>query len=235
MSTSGLFDTMFDVLAGSPHYMVTGSLSFLPLTPDYRAPGEDLDVFIRRDVFEGNRRAFENAGVLRVLRVPEVAVAGTSLIAKAFVPRTGFVHLETNEGVLDVVLYEEDDISVALLLGLGVRFCMTRAFSARRRELRWPPYRYSAAPPEFMFLTKAVGYALAWRDGTAREYEQTKHYADLLHMTSVIDWGFALELLRSLHVRWGRLLFPGWVETHVNPYAIVDLHALKQALERGRP
>jgi len=232
MSTSSLFDTLFDVLAGSPHYMVTGSLSFLPLTPCYRAPGEDLDVFVRRDVFEDNRRAFETAGVLRVLRVPEVAVAGTSLIAKVFVPRTGFVHLETDGGLLDVVLYEEDDVSVQLMFGLGVRFSLTRSFSARRRPLRWADYHYNAAPPEFMFLTKAVSYGLARRDGTVQEYEQTKHYADMLHMASVIDWDFALELLRSLRVRWRWLSFPRWVQERVNPYTIVDLYSLKQVLVR---
>jgi hypothetical protein len=228
MSTCGLFETLFAVLAGSPHYMVTGSLSFLPLTADYRTPGEDLDVFIRRDVFEVNRRAFENVGSIRVLRVPEVAVAGTSVVGKVFAPRTGFLHLKTGEGLLDIILYEENDVSVQLILGLGVRFSMTRAFSTRRRELRWMAYRYNAAPAEFMFLTKAVGYALARRDGTVLEYEQTKHYADLLHMASVVDWGFTLDLLRSLHVRWRRLSFPGW--TRVNPYAIVDLEALKRIL-----
>lgn len=230
MSTSGLFDTMFHVLAGSPHYMVTGSLSFLPLTGDYRAPGEDLDVFIRRDVFEGIRCALENVGTVRVLRVPEVAVAGTSMFAKVFAPKTGFVHVETAEGLLDIVLYEENDISVQLILGLGVRFSMTRAFSTRRRELHWMAYRYSAAPAEFMFLTKAVGYSLAGRNGTALEYEQTKHHTDLQHMASVIDWGFTLDLLRSLRVRWRRLSFPGWVQGRLNPYAIIDLDALRRVL-----
>lgn len=117
-----------------------------------------------------------------------------------------------------------------LLFGLGVRFSMTRAFSARCRRLHWSQYHYNAAPPEFMFLTKAVSYALARRDGSVHEYEQTKHYADLIHMTSVIDWGFALELLRSLRVRWRWLSFPRWVHERVNPYAIVDLDALKQVL-----
>lgn len=230
MSTDGLFNIMFDVLAGSPHYMITGSLSFLPLTREYRDPGQDLDVLIRQDVFEANKHAFGNAGLLHVLRVPEVALAGTSPISRVFVPRTGFVHVDTREGILDVALYEEDDASVKLILGLGVRFSMTRAFCTRRNHLHWKAHHYNAAPPEFMFLTKAVGYLIAIRDGTASEYEHTKHYADLVQMAPIIDWGFAVELLQSLRVHWRQISFPGWIQQRINPYAILDLKTLRQGL-----
>lgn len=230
MSISGLFDIMFDVLAGSPHYMVTGSLSFLPLTQGHREPGEDLDVFIRRDVFEAKRNAFKCAGAMQVLRVPEVAVAGTSAVSRVFAPRTGFVHLETAEGLLDIVQYEEDGMSLGLIVGLGIRFSMTRALSMRRSQLQWSGQRYDAAPPEFMFLTKAVGYLTAMQAGTAGEYQHSKHYADLVKMAPVIDWGFALRLLRSLRVQWRRTPLPGWIQRHFNPYGIVDIGTLKQLL-----
>lgn len=230
MSTSGLFNILFDVLGGSRHYMVTGSLSFLPLTQEHREPGHDLDVFIRRDVFEARRSAFERAGQLRVLRVPEVAVAATSKVSKVFFPRTGFLHLETAEGTLDVAQYEEDHASVRLILGMGIRFAMTRDFSARCSELHWRGFRYSAAPPEFMFLTKAVGYSLAVRDGTAGEFERTKHYADLVRMAPIIDETFARQLLRSLRVAWRRIDFPQALQRLLNPYAIVDLERLRAVL-----
>jgi hypothetical protein len=233
MSTSGLFDVLLSLLGGSQHYMVTGSLSFLPLTHGHREPGQDLDVFIRRDVFEARRSAFERAGQLRVLRVPEVALAGTSNVSKVFFPRTGFLHLDTDEGTLDVAQYEEEDASVRLMFGLGIRFAMTRAFSDRRRELHWRGYRYSAAPPEFMFLTKAVGYSLALRDGTVGAFEASKHHGDLLQMARIIDETFAWELLRSLRVAWRLFDFPRPLQRLLNPYSILDMERMKAVLLRS--
>ncbi len=207
MSTSGLFALLFELLGGSPHYMVTGSLSFLPLLQPYREPGQDLDVLIRRDALDARRRAFEDAGRLRVLRLPEVALADASRISRVLVPRTGFLHLETGEGLLDIVLYEEDGASLRLVLGLGIRLSMTGAFRARAAHLRWRTHAYHAAAPEFMFLTKAVGYLSALRHGTAPEYRRTKHYDDLRNMATVADWGFARELRDSLRVGWRRAAF----------------------------
>ena len=230
MSTSGLFSVLFDLLAGSPNYMVTGSLSFLPLIPDYREPGQDLDVFIRRDVFEARRHAFKRAGTLQVLRVPEVAVAGTALISRVFVPKTGFVHVGTCDGLLDVVQYEEHDSEICLLLGLGVRFSMTRTLFARCNQLEWSVYHYTAAPPEFMFVTKAVGYVIALKDGTGSAFEKTKHYADLVRMAPVIDWDFAADLLHSMRVGWRRTFFPAFVQKRVNPYGVLDLERLRGVL-----
>jgi hypothetical protein len=230
MSTGDLFAVLFDLLAGSPHYMVTGSLSFLPLIADYREPGQDLDVFIRRDVFEARRRAFEAVGRVRVLRVPEVAVATTAPISKVLMPRTGFVHVDTCYGLLDVVQYEEHDELMSLLLGLGVRFSMTRTFCTRCNQLEWSSYRYTAAPPEFMFVTKAVGYVVALKDGAGSEFETTKHYADLVRMAPVMDWDFAALLLRSMRVGWRHTFLPTFVQKRVNPYAALDLERLKAAL-----
>jgi hypothetical protein len=230
MSTSGLFCVLSEVLAGSPHYMVTGSLSFLPLVPYYREPGQDLDVFIRRDVFEARRQAFEAAGTLQVLRVPEVAVATSAPIARVFKPKTGFVHVDTCDGLLDVVQYEERLAVVDLLLGLGVRFSMTQAFCRRCNRLVWNGHQYTAAPPEFMFLTKAAGYVIALNDGTRSEFEQTKHYTDLVRMAPVIDWDFAAELLGSMRVGWRRAAFPAFIQRRVNPYTALDLARLRRAL-----
>jgi len=75
MSKSGLFGLLFILLGGSQHYMVTGSLSFLPLPHGHREPFHDLNVFTARDVLEAKKRVFERAAQLRVLRVPEVALA----------------------------------------------------------------------------------------------------------------------------------------------------------------
>jgi len=230
MSTDGLFTVLFDLLAGSPHYMITGSLSFLPLVPKYREPGEDLDVFVRRDVFEARRFAFESAGQLRALRVPEVALASASPFSRVFMPRTGFLHLETSEGRLDIALYDESDASVKLILGLGICIAMTGAICTRLNHLHWKAHTYHSAAPEFMFLTKAVGYLSALRDGTAPEFRRTKHYADLLHMAPVVDGRFALQLLDSLRVGWRGISFPNWFQKWVNPYAIVDLGELQRVL-----
>jgi hypothetical protein len=230
MSTCGLFSVLFDLLAGSPHYMVTGSLSFLPLIPNYREPGPDLDVFIRRDVFEARRRAFETAGTVKVLRVPEVAIAGTSLISRVFMPKTGFVHIDTSDGMLDVVQYEEHDAVMSLLLGLGVRFSMDRAFCSRCNQLEWSGYGYTAAPPEFMFVTKAIGYVIALDDGTGTDFEQTKHYADLVRMAPVIDWDFAAHLLHGMRVGWRHAFFPTFVQKRFNPYVSLDLTRLRGTL-----
>jgi len=230
MSTNGLFGILLEILGGSQHYMVTGSFSFLPLTGWHREPGEDLDVFIRRDVFEARRSLFDRVGQVRVLRVPEVAIAGTTKISKLLFPRTGFVKIATGEGTLDVVQYEEDDVSVRLILGLGIRFAMDRAVSTGRRQLECESIRYNSAPPEFMFLTKAVGYSLAGGGGTAGEYEQTKHYGDLVQMAPVIDQSFAARLLRSMRVGWRRREFPDSLQQRFNPFAMIDLEQVKADL-----
>lgn len=232
MSTNGLFGILFDVLGGSQHYMVTGSLSFLPLTGWHREPGEDLDVLIRRDVFEARRSLFDRVGQVRVLRAPEVAIAGTTKLSKLLSPRTGFVKIETGEGTLDVVQYEEGDASLRLILGLGIRFAMDRAISTGRRQLECESIRYNAAPPEFMFLTKAVGYSLAGEGGMAGEYEQTKHYDDLVRMAPIIDQSFAAHLLRSMRVGWRQREFPEPLQQRFNPFAIIDLEQVKADLQR---
>jgi hypothetical protein len=230
MSTRALFSVLFDLLAGSPHYMITGSLSFLPFIPGYREPGQDLDVFIRRDVFEARRHAFERAGTLHVLRAPEVAVAGTAPMSRVFAPKTGFVHVDTCDGLLDVVQYEERDAEICLLVGLGIRFSMTRTFCARCNQLEWSAYRYTAAPSEFMFVTKAVGYVNALKNGTASEFEKTKHYADLVRMAPVIDWDFAAHLLHSMKIGWRHTVFPAFIQKRVNPYGVLDLERLRGVL-----
>jgi len=222
MSTSGLLSMLFDLLAGSDEYAVIGSLSFLPLTGPYRAPGQDLDVLIRRDIFDARKLAFEAAGQLDVLRLREVAIASASVCSWLLMPKTGFVHLETDEGLLDIALYDETCSSVDLDLGIGLRLSMAPTMLTRVNRLMWQDQVYTAAPPEFTYLTKLAGFWMAMSNGTAQEYELTKHYADLSRMEPIIDEGFTAELRASIRVGWARWVFPGIVQRRVNPFATTE-------------
>jgi hypothetical protein len=214
-------------LNGAKDYFISGSLSFLPLIDYYREPGYDIDISINRNLFKKQKHLFWGKGKVHVLNVTEVAVANTSPLTKIIAPKTGFIHIETEEGLIDISLYEDKDNIIGLIMGAGIRFVMTKEFEKRVNILEWKGRKYRAAPPEMMFLTKSVNYFTSIKDGSIEAYKQTKHYEDIKRMHPIIDWDFASLFLDSLRVQWINIPLPESIQNIINPYTIINLERLR--------
>lgn len=229
-NTDRLLQTLFEILGETRDYFISGSLSFLPLLDNYRQPGRDVDVSIRKETYRSRNDRFLRAGRRHVLRLSEVAVANKSIVSRVLSPRTGFIHIETPDGLLDTSVYIQGPSTIDLILGLGLTLTMSDAFMRRRNTLRWHDFTYRAAPPETMFVTKAVECMLAHKDGRFAEFTQSKHFEDLKRMATIVDWEFAQSFLDSLRVCWNGRRLPESVDNVVNPYRVVDLPRLKGLL-----
>lgn len=164
MTVDGLFATLEEIVGDSDDYFVIGSLSFLPLVPFYRDPGADLDVSLNREVYERQKDRISRVGSFRVLRLSEVTVARRFVVSRIVSPQTDFIHLRTENGLLDIQLYEEKEDFMETRLGLGSSLSLPRFILERVSTLTWNGIPYRAAPPEWMFAVKSVGYLRAHRE-----------------------------------------------------------------------
>lgn len=100
-----LLQRLLELASGSNEYFVSESLSFLPLLDNYRKPRHDVDVAIAQELFEQRKHLFTPDEHVHFLSLSQVAIAAESGIARALSPRTGFVHVEGPDGLLDLSCY----------------------------------------------------------------------------------------------------------------------------------
>lgn len=231
MNTQELFMKLFSVLGtDSKDYFVSGSLSFLPLLQYYRKPGKDIDVSIEQEVFQVKEEYFRALGNYHVLNVQEVAVANTSPIAKIIHPKTGFIHIDIGDGLLDITVYKEHMESIELLFGMGFTLELTKELLQKKKKLIYEGIPYYSAPIEMMLVTKSVEYLQAIEKETVEEFEKSKHYDDICRMAAIADWDFAEILLNSLRVKWYGRYLPAKIENKINPYRKVKIQRLRSLL-----
>jgi hypothetical protein len=232
MSVAGILETFLGIVRESQDYFVSGSLSFLPLVAPYRAPKHDVDVGVSVDLFEQRRGEFEAAGHVHVLRLSEIAVADTSGLTRLLSPRTGFVHIDTPEGLIDLTQFGVREGFFELLLGAGLTLAVPSRVLERVRVLEWEGLRFRAGPPELALIPKVLWY-LAWRNsGAEPNADEEKHLLDLRHAHSLIDWNFAESVIADAGIYWSGRRFPRLVDRALNPFRKLDLALAKDEMER---
>jgi len=231
MSVEGLFQKLFRILEGDENYYVSGSLSFLPLVGNYREPGYDLDVLIWENTYKKKIDKINAEGTGIPLRLSEVAVANTSKMPKLFDPVTGFIHLENEEGLLDISLYKAHKKSISMNLGFGFKMHIHKDVLNKSRVLKWKGYKYKAAPMELMFLTKSVEFLRCLKNNDDG-YRNTKHYEDIKRMAEIIDWNSLDGIVKDVEIKW--LALPSAINNLVNPIQkialSIDLNLLREKL-----
>ncbi len=230
MKIKKLFEALFRIIGDSNDYFITGSLSFLPLVAPYREPGDDIDVALSRELFQTRRDIIAKEGKIKVLRLPEVAVAMDSSITRILVPRTDFIHLDTGEGLLDFLFYRKHKGYIGIKLGGGLTFVAPYSVLDRAKFLSWKGFKFRAGPPEFAFLPKAVLYPRLKRSTEILDKEGAKHLEDLKRLAQIIDWDFAADLLDQLQVHWFGRPIPRAFDRRFNPFREIDLERLRDDL-----
>lgn len=199
VSIPGLLQRLLDLVGSSDDYFVSGSLSFLPLLPGYREPGHDVDVALSRDLYESCRARFAAGERPAVLRFRDVAVAAESAFAAVLPFRTGFVHVDTPVGLLDLATYRRAAEGLDFRLGAGLGLRLGAWILAEVRELEWAGMRYRAGPVELAFLPKAAWYVRARRSGGGRA---GKHLEDLRRLVPLVRWEVVGRILAERPFRW---------------------------------
>lgn len=228
MSTDRLLESFFKIIGNSEDYFISGSLSFLPLLNNYRKPGLDIDISIKKSIFYQRQEEILKEGSLKVLRLSEVAVAKTSNIVKWISPKTDFIHLETADGLLDFALYTEKENSIDFKLGFGIVMSIPKYVLDKINILEWNNISYRAAPPELMFLTKSVEFIQCSSKGDL-SYKKSKHFEDIQRMAKIIDWDFLEKVRNEMKIMW--FVFPGKLNRKLNPFPkivqSIDIEHLK--------
>jgi len=230
MSTSALLQQLLSILGNTNEYFISGSLSFLPLIQNYREPGRDIDILISKNAYQIIKNKLRDQADEHILSLAEVAVANTSIVTKIISPKTGFIHYETENGLIDLSLYLPSYRNIELILGAGFTLKMSNKFMKRLNEFNWKGYTYQAAPPELMFVTKSVELMRSYRKKNIKEFSKSKHYQDILQLSKIIDWEFAEEFLESISVCWNKINLPHTLDKKINPYKSVDLSVIRTLL-----
>jgi|GEM_PF-3050301 len=230
MNAAALLESFLKTLGNDRQYFISGSFSFLPMLGDYRNTEDDLDACVRRDVFEKRREQFLQLGKMSVLRLKEVAIAPNGILPRWFSPQTGFIHIETEHGRLDLSLYEETEKSLSLILGRGFRFQMAGDVLKHINYLKHDGWVFRAGPPEMMFLAKLIGYLQAKKTGALLEYKKSKHWQDLVKIKDIVDWGYIDDFYRSLRVTWLGMKLPKKMERSMNPFQGLELEKLRSEI-----
>lgn len=213
-----------ELVGSSKEYFVSGSLSFLPLLDNYRQP-HDVDVAIRRERFQARRSVFGPSVDVRTLRLSEVAIAERFSIARVLTPRTGFVHVFTTAGLLDISCYSRTPRGFVFSLGFALSLEVPGMIQERFRLLNWEGVSYQAGPPELAFIPKAVSFL---RAGFERR-EQDRQ--DLKHLASIVDWDFIRKLLGNGGLRWFGRRLPKPIRTALDPFACPSLKLSNIAID----
>jgi hypothetical protein len=200
-----------ELVGNSKEYFVSGSLSFLPLLDNYRQP-HDVDVAISRKLFQARRSVFGPSADVRILRLSEVAIAEGFSIARVLTPRTGFVHVFTPDGLLDMSCYSRTPHGFVFSLGFTLTLEVPGMIQERFRLLSWEDVSYQAGPPELAFIPKAVSYL---RTGFERRKQDRQ---DLKLLSSLVDWDFIQKLLDDGGLRWFGHRLPKPIRTALDPF-----------------
>jgi len=219
-----LLARLLEITQGSEEYFVSGSLSFLPLLGNYRAPEHDVDAAIARESFDRRRSRLAPGERVRFLRLAEVAVAGASPLAQFFSPRTSFTHLETPDGLLDLACYRRGARGFVFSLGAGITLELPDLVRGRFRRLSWDGLEYQAGPPELAFLPKAGWYL--WAESGRCPLPDAKTLGDLRRLQEIVDWDFVHELLEKGGARWLGRRLPS-VLRRLDPSTYVDVMSLR--------
>jgi hypothetical protein len=153
-----------------------------------------------------------------------------SSITRILVPRTDFVHVDTGEGLLDLLFYGKRRGFIEFKLGAGLTFVVPSSVLDRAKILSWEGFSFRAGPPEFAFLPKAVLYPRLKRSPETLDEEGAKHLEDLKRLAQIIDWDFAAALLDQLQVHWLGRPIPRAFDRRFNPFRAVDLNQLRDEL-----
>ena len=131
MKTKKLLNLLLNIMGDSKDYFITGSLSFLSLCNYYRNPIEDIDICIKKDTYKLIKNKFLKIGKIEISKVSDVGIINKTKFAKLIAPispMSGFLHIKTKYGILDVVLFNEHKKTIELMLGLGFTFSMSKSF-----------------------------------------------------------------------------------------------------------
>lgn len=228
MSIDRLLESFFRIMGNSEDYFISGSLSFLPLLNNYRKPGLDIDISIKKSIFFQRQEQILKEGSLKVLRLSEVAVANTSNFVKWISPKTDFIHLETADGLLDLTLYTEKKASIDFKIGFGFVMSIPDYILEKINILKWNHISYRAAPPELMFLTKSVEFIQCSSKGDLG-HKKSKHFEDIQIMAKIIDWNFLEKVRNEMKIKW--FVLPEKLNRKLNPFSKIvqriDLEFLK--------
>ncbi|MEW6206887.1 MAG: hypothetical protein AB1631_00865 [Acidobacteriota bacterium] len=227
VSTKSLLIRLLEIVGDSAEYFVSGSLSFLPLTGNYRQPAHDLDAAISKELFHARKHLFHPSEHIHYLSLSEVAIASESSFARAFSPQTEFVHVDGVDGLLDLSCYRRKAGRFIFALGAGLALEIPEVITERFRLLNWEGISYQAAPPELAFIPKAVWYLRNKHLSEEMNSPDRKHFEDMRHLVKIIDWGFVSQLLEQGGVRWLGYKLPEPIKSWVDPFAADEIMMLQ--------
>jgi hypothetical protein len=226
LRVKSLLTRLLEVVGDSTEYFVSGSLSFLPLLASYRRPVHDVDAAVAQELFHARTSLFHSSERIRYLHLSEVAIASESRLAKALSPRTGFVHVDVADGLLDLSCYRRVAGRFIFPLGAGLTLEVPEVITERFRSLSWEGISYQAAPPELAFIPKAVWYLRNRHALRETSDPDSKHLEDIRHLVRIIDWGFVRQLLGRGGLRWLGYRLPGPLRSRLDPFAMSELMRL---------
>jgi hypothetical protein len=222
-NTTRLLPRLLELVGDSDEYFVSGSLSFLPLLGNYRQPVHDVDAAISQELFQKRKHLFGPTEEIRFLSLAEVAVASESPLAKVFSPRTGFVHVDGPDGLLDLSCYCRNERGFVFSLGGGLSLEIPGFIADRFRVLSWEGISYQAGPPESAFIPKAVWYLQTQHASLKPDDPNVKHLEDLKRLVKIIDWDFVRQLLTQGGLRWFGCRLP----KRLDPFKADEILALQ--------
>jgi hypothetical protein len=222
-----LLTRLLRIVGDSDEYFVSGSLSFLPLLGNYRQPEHDVDAAIAQELFQTRKRLFGPTERIRFLPLSEVAIATESRLARILAPRTGFVHVDGPDGLLDLSCYRRDERGFVFSLGAGFTLEIPGAIAERFRWLSWEGVSYQAGPPELAFIPKAVWY-LKTESGLGKQDRLgSKHLEDINRLKKIIDWDFVGYLLERGGLYWLEHRLPKAIRSRLDPFSVKGIMSLR--------
>jgi hypothetical protein len=225
---------LLNIVGDSDEYFVSGSLSFLPLLGNFRQPLHDVDAAISEELFQNLISVFNSEQRISYLRLSEVAVASNSTIAGVLWPRTGFVHVDGPNGLLDLSCYRRNKRGYIFTLGGGFTLEVPEMIKEGFRQLSWEGIRYQAGPPELAFIPKAVWYLQTESKSGGKERIESKHMEDIREMIKIIDWEFTQCLLERGGLRWLGRRLPRAIGRRVDPFQASEILSLRDRVaDRG--
>jgi hypothetical protein len=218
---------LLEITGDSDAYFVSGSLSFLPLLSNYRQPAHDVDAAIAQELFQARKRLFGSTERVRFLPLSEVAIAAESPLARAVAPRTGFVHVDGPDGLLDLACYRRSARGFIFSLGAGFTLEIPGEITERFRWLSWEGISYQAGPPEVAFIPKAVWYLRTEARLAEPDHSGSKHLEDIKQLTQIIDWDFVGYLLERGGLRWLGQRLPKAMRSRLDPFGVKEILSLR--------
>jgi hypothetical protein len=164
---------------------------------------------------------------IRFLPLSEVAIATESTLARALAPRTGFVHVDGPEGLLDLSCYRKSARGFIFSLGAGLTLEIPEAITERFRLLNWEGICYQAGPPELAFIPKAVWYLQNKPTLGEQARSDSKHLEDIRQLMKIIDWDLVGYLLERGGLRWLGHRLPRAIRSRLDPFSMKAILSLR--------